>query len=283
MIIVISVALGLNDVTAAQVSQGVNVLWSGSLLYFGWKLLPHVEPRDSLREGQRLVTAGFTKVFQTAREINANYKHGARWFFLAVIFAEAGANSFTIVSVVFLDEQLGLSGTEIAIFFLVTLIFTVPGSKIAAYITRKTDPRRSWQMAMGVLFAWTVGGALLLDVIPSYLAYVWGCGIGLLLGWFYPTENLFFAMCLPKGKEAELAGFFVYCTQILGWLPPLIFSIMVEADVSQTYGVIAVAAFLLVAIVLLHFAASWDDILEDSGRKGEVDDKNISQPSWRAT
>jgi hypothetical protein len=129
-------------------------------------------------------------------------------------------------------------------------------------------------MVMSLLFAWSAAGAIILDFLPKdlfYLAYVWGGGIGMLLGWFYPTENLFFCMCLPKGQEAELAGFFVYCTQILGWLPPLIFSFMVEANVSQTHGVIAVCLFFVVAVVLVSLAAPWDQILEESGRRKEVD------------
>ena len=64
----------------------------------------------------------------------------------------------------------------------------------------------------------------------------------------------------------ELAGFYVYCTQILSWLPPLIFTILVEADVSQTYAVVAVSSFLLVSITSLQCAAPWEDILEESGR-----------------
>ena len=67
----------------------------------------------------------------------------------------------------------------------------------------------------------------------------------------------------------ELSGFFVYCTQILAWLPPLIFTGLVEADISQTYAVVATMGFFLIAIVLLRFAASWDDILRESGRLGD--------------
>lgn len=58
-------------------------------------------------------------------------------------------------------------------------------------------------------------------------------------------------MLLPRGQEAELSGFYVYCTQILGWLPPLIFSVMVESNIDQKFGILAVQSFFGVAIVLL--------------------------------
>jgi hypothetical protein len=46
----------------------------------------------------------------------------------------------------------------------------------------------------------------------------------------------------------------------------LIFTILVEADVNQTYAVVAVSSFLLISIGSLKCAAPWDEILEESGR-----------------
>jgi hypothetical protein len=62
----------------------------------------------------------------------------------------------------------------------------------------------------------------------------------------------------------ELAGFYVYCTQILGWLPPLVFTGFVEADMSQNYALMSVSGFFIVATGILRFAAPWDDILKES-------------------
>lgn len=269
LVTALSIAFGLGDVVAAQMSQGINAVWTGLCFFFSWRLMQHVPARHVLPEGRSLLTEGFFRVYKTAKDINRSYKHGTRWFFLALIFAEASANAFTVVAVVFLDAQLGLSFTDIGIFFFVSLVSSIPGSIIGTFVTRRLDPKRSWQISMICMFVWSTGGAIILDYLPNdlaFLAYPWGCGIGMLLGWFYPTENLFFCMCLPKGQEAELSGFFVYCSQILGWLPPLIFSFIVEAEVSQTYGVVAVSCFMLIAVALVGCAAPWEDILRESGR-----------------
>ena len=79
-------------------------------------------------------------------------------------------------------------------------------------------------------------------------------------------------MCLPKGQEAELAGFFVYCTQILGWLPPLLFSIMNENGIDQKYGVIITTFGFVVAIGLLSCTAPWDEIVEEANRNAHEED-----------
>jgi hypothetical protein len=49
---------------------------------------------------------------------------------------------------------------------------------------------------------------------------------------FYPTENIFFSCVLPKGSEAEIAGFRVISSMILSWLPPLLFSLMVSNGID---------------------------------------------------
>ena len=86
LVIIISIGLSLDDVVTAQVSQSLNVLWSGTFFYLGWKLLPEAPARQTLAEGQSLATAGFSQVFSTAKLINSEYKKGARWFFFALIF-----------------------------------------------------------------------------------------------------------------------------------------------------------------------------------------------------
>lgn len=41
---------------------------------------------------------------------------------------------------------------------------------------------------------------------------------------------------------------------------------MVEAEVRQNYGVVAVSSFLFLAIVMLRCSAPWADVLVESGR-----------------
>jgi UMF1 family MFS transporter len=186
---------------------------------------------------------------------------------IACLIPLKAANAFTTVAVVYLTDSLGMDATQIIIFFLITLVGAIPGTKLATLVTKNTNPKRSWQLSMVTLFLAALIGSLALDgVRNNNYAYSWGAVLGVLLGWFYPTENLFFSMCLPKGQEAELAGFFVYCTQILAWLPPLLFTILVENNVHQKYGVIMTSSFFLVAAALLRFAAPWDEIVAESQR-----------------
>jgi MFS-type transporter involved in bile tolerance (Atg22 family) len=261
VVVALSVALGFNDVQTAQLGQGIDTLWSGWAFFLAWKTLKPAPTAHKLPEGKSVFSQSFPQVWQTVKKINAKYGQSLRWYFLAVVFAEAAVTAVALVSVVFLADQLRMSGTEIGVFFLITLVGSLPGSRIGAMITSRVNPSNSWRLSILYIMVVYILGAFILKEGLLIVAYAWGFVVGLGLGWYYPAEGLCFSMLLPKGQEAELSGFFVYCTQILGWLPPLIFSALVQSNVDQKYGILAVQAFFVVAIALISMI-HWVDAVE---------------------
>ena len=172
--------------------------------------------------------------------------------------------SMTTVSVIYLNDTLKLDSTEVVIFFVATLAASVPGAHCGRLITAKSNPNTSWKISFIFLFVSVTVGIFVLEEIAKTYSYIWGVFLGLGLGWFYATENLFFSMCLPNGQEAEFAGFFVYCSQILVWLPPMLFTISMESGLEQKYGLMITASFLLIATGILMCTGSWDEIIEDA-------------------
>lgn len=110
-------------------------------------------------------------------------------FYLAVIFAESSANSFTVVSVIYLVDYIEMSSTEVILFFLVALIGFLPGTQLGAFVTHRTNPKNSWRMGLFVMFVVTVAGALGLQPGMKIITFVWGFLIGITLGWHYPTVS----------------------------------------------------------------------------------------------
>jgi MFS-type transporter involved in bile tolerance (Atg22 family) len=218
--------------------------------------------------GFRILAYGIRQNIRTAASIHRNYKKGLSKYLLATMFAQAGVAALTSTSVVYLSTEVGLNATDTLIFFLVVLIGTIPGTKLASLISKRVNPSTSWQLSMLSLFIAIVIGAFTLgDAASKYLSLVWGFIVGIVLGWFYPTENLFFSCILPKGQEAEIAGFRVYCSTILSWVPPLIFSALVENEIDPKWGMTFMGSFILIAALLLKFAAgTWEEILKESGR-----------------
>ncbi len=181
---VFQVALGISDVQTAQISQGINVAWISVAFFFGYKLIPNVPACHEMQVGSSTIwTVGFKQVWDTFCSINQNYPHGLRWFLVAILFSYAAANSFYVTIVIFLDVQLQMNVTEIALFFLISLIASIPGAKVSSVVCKKSDPNTSWKIVMSIFSVVVVGAGFALtgpDVF--YLAYVFGSFWGFLLG-----------------------------------------------------------------------------------------------------
>lgn len=92
----IGLAMGLGDSNeeTARLSQSVSVLVSGLFYYIAWHFFTSVPAQRQLDEAESLVTAGFIHVFKTAKGIKDHYRSTLGYFFLAVIFSEAGTHYF---------------------------------------------------------------------------------------------------------------------------------------------------------------------------------------------
>jgi MFS-type transporter involved in bile tolerance (Atg22 family) len=273
LVSVLSFVLGIADdsVQTARLCQAMNFAILCIFFGLGWQRMPSRKATRELPEGMhgfRTIAYGIRQNIRTASSIHREYKKGLRWYLLATMFAQAGVAALTSTSVVYLSAEVGLNATDTLLFFLVVLIGTIPGAKLASLISKLVNPNTSWELSMVSLFTAVVIGAFTLGDAPSkYLSLVWGFFMGILLGWFYPTENLFFSCILPKGQEAEIAGFRVYCSTILAWIPPLIFSTLVENEIDPKWGMTFMGSFILIAAALLKFAAgTWEEILHESGR-----------------
>mmetsp|Transcript_17058 Transcript_17058/g.36857 ORF Transcript_17058/g.36857 Transcript_17058/m.36857 type:complete len:530 (+) Transcript_17058:80-1669(+) len=265
LVVNIGLQLGfkLGGVAAAQWSQTFCVVWLLLTFAPGWMKMPSVPALHSNPEGRNLAVIGFAQNWKTLKGIHRHYKRGLWLYFLACVFAEAGANAFTVVAVTFMVEVLGMDTTQVTIIFLVTLLSSIPGAKFGQLIAKKTNPIISWKINLVVFSAVTAAGAFTLTG-PSRqnLCYVFGVLWGVLLGWFYPLENVIFTLSVPKGQESELSGFYTYCRSIMTWCPPLIFTVMNEAGLHMKWGMLSLVIFLVAGLVLLQLMAPWEDVLE---------------------
>ena len=86
----ITIAFKTSAVVTGQISQGVNTVTSMITFAVGW--FKYLTPRPAVRavpEGHWLLLEGFKQNWRTAKSVQKHYKHGLRYFLLAVVFAEA--------------------------------------------------------------------------------------------------------------------------------------------------------------------------------------------------
>ncbi len=130
VLILISVFLRPGSVKIAMISQAITALMCAVFLTLCWRLLPARKAKLKLPKGTSLAIAGFKQNWYLGKKIWQNYKGGLRWFLLSTIFAEAAASAIGSTAVIFLSLHLRLSASKIGIFFEVSLIGVIAGTKV---------------------------------------------------------------------------------------------------------------------------------------------------------
>jgi hypothetical protein len=74
----------------------------------------------------------------------------------------------------------------------------------------------------------------------------------------------------PKGQETEMMGCFFFAGQVLGWLPPLIFTIMNENGVNMRWGFGMVSFFCAFAVLCTLPMGSYRHATELVARESEA-------------
>jgi len=208
IILACSITFKLGPVHTSMVSQGVVMAFCLVFLSMCWTMMPKRPHKHVLPKGDSLVFTGFKQNVRTFKKIITHYKIGLRWFLMSTIFGEAAASAVGTTAVVFLQLNLGLSPSQIGIFFEVSLLGVVAGTKLGSLVTKMTNPKISLilsELGLGVVVGcgvWAVQDARIKE-----LTSIWGFCIGIFLGWFYPAENMFYSMCVPLNQEAEISGF----------------------------------------------------------------------------
>ena len=94
-----------------------------------WRSVPQRPIKHRLPKGSSLLVAGFRQNYRTAKMIWKHYD-GLKWWYISTIFGEASASAVGTTAVVFLTGNLQLTAQQIGIFFEVSLIGVIFGTKV---------------------------------------------------------------------------------------------------------------------------------------------------------
>ena len=264
--LVISYFLDFDSVQSARLGQSV----SSIILIFcytrAWTRLPPMPERRKLpADSNNLVFEGFRQNYKTFVSILNNPNKTLKWFFITIIVSEAGSTSLMPIAVSYLSRVLQYGTLDVALTFLLAVIFAIPGAVINSYLSNKYNVRTSLRIIFVFLFTVTLSAPFVLQPgRGEKLGYVWGLLWGFSIGWFYSGAQLFFTLCVPPKQEAELAGFFVYCTIVLQWVPSILYFVIVENGFKVQWGMASLCVFQLLSMFTINMVPQWDEVLQGS-------------------
>ena len=263
--------MGLTGIETARVAASGAFVIATVLFTYAWTFLFRKRPALSqVRPGDNIFNSGFKQIGRTTKKIFTRY-HSLRWFMLSLLFSpEAGAGVVLSVAVTYLAVTLRMQPIEVGITNLILLVFTIPGSLFANWFMRKVNPLRTFRY--GLIFLTVVIGTTVgvLDR-PERKQWTFLVAVfwGIAYGWIFPAQRTLQVTLTPRGQETEIMGMFTFVTQVIGWLPALIFSIMNEKGVDMRWGVSVLAWFLVVSILLLFGVGDYDAAVQQVQEVGE--------------
>lgn len=234
-----------------------------------WTWLGLMKPRSALQEipnDSSLWSIGFQKVYATGKKLFHEHK-SIMLFLLNVALVESAQQSIATVSLTYMTDTLLMSSTENGIAILVLFIFSAIGALIGKLSLRWLNPINSNKFCQAVTAVNTGLAALILTgPNQNWRAYLIAGGWGLGAGWKNTVERFAVTQIIPVGQDAELMGFYLFSSQVIVWLPTLIFTSMNEAGVSQRVSITILIGFFLGGIGCLSLMEKYDDIVFAAGR-----------------
>ena len=174
-----------------------------------------------------------------------------RRFLLAFFFYIDGVLTAIYMSSTVASTTFGYTQNELISLYIALQIAALIGSFVLAKPTDLLGPKK---ILSGVLVMWTLV-AVSIGFIPTSklwfgaLAMVAGFGLGSVQA----ASRAFMAALIPKGKEAEMFGFYALCGKSSSIVGPLAFGyIAVASGGNQRLAVMAISVLFIVGLGLLR-------------------------------
>lgn len=165
--------------------------------------------------------------------------------------------------ITYLTDQLHFSSTENGIVVLLVLVGSIPGALIAGRAASLFDPLRSAAAASILLIGSTIVASIVLTKPGQQLqAYIFALCWGMGTGWKWTNERMLAAVLIPAGQDAELMGTYLFASQCLTWVPPLVFTLLNELGVNQRVGIGTFSVYYGIGVVALFRVGDYRGAVE---------------------
>jgi UMF1 family MFS transporter len=263
---------GDNDLVTSQVGMIVALVINIALLPLAWgQLFGKRDKKHELPENSKLWSAGFVQLYHTGKHIATNYR-ALKWFYLAIAMSDSGIQALATIAVTYMTDKLQFTARENGIAIVIILCGCIPGAMLSNFVNKKLDPIKSSILALALLIIATSMFAIFMvgpgRYVETYLiSFFWGMGTG----WKWTVDRLLAATIIPAGQDAELMGFFLFSGQCLSWIPPLVYTSINEAGVSQRVGVASLDSYFVLSALCYFCMGGYKRAREEVGRETVYD------------
>lgn len=173
-----------------------------------------------------------------------------RRFLISYFFYIDGILTVIVMAGVIATETFGFEQTDTIILFLVVQFSAMAGALTLARPTDVLGPRK---VLTGTLILWVLAGISAYFVQSTTLFYALAVVAGLGLGSVQSGSRAYLTLLIPKGREAEMFGFYAFCGKTSSVLGPVLFGwATLLAAGNQRPGFLVLTALMLTGLLLLR-------------------------------
>lgn len=234
--------------TATRVAFVTVGLW---WLIFSLPFFRHVRDRDMGGRPNRItpgiVASGFRTVGRTLRQIR-RYPELLK-FLIAFWFFSDGINTIIKMATIY-GREIGIGQTDLIAALLITQFVGIPCTLLFGKVAERIGAMRTLISTLMIYLIIVILGYFMKSALHFYLLAVF---VGFVQGGSQALARSIFSRLVPTGKNAEFFGFYGLTGKFASIFGPFLFGFVGQLTGSSRAGIVSLALFFLIGIIMLLF------------------------------
>jgi UMF1 family MFS transporter len=205
------------------------------------------QPQRTLPEGERLSTIGFKQLRHTFSAL-PNYRH-TLLFLAAYLLYNDGIQTVIALASQFGAQELGMETAQLVQLILMVQFIAFFGALGFGYLARWLGAKRSIVISLVIWLGVTVYTYAFLQSVTQF--FILGGVIAIVLGGSQALSRSLFSLMIPKGQEAEYFSLYEVSERGTSWMGPLIFGLTLQLSGSYRLGILSIAIFFALGLIIL--------------------------------
>ncbi len=231
-----------------------------SIPLFAW-LKERTEPQP-LPEGESYLSLGFKQALETLRTVG-NYREFVKFIVAFLIYNDGVIMALNFASIIG-AVLFGMDQQDLIIFVILVQVTNVIGAYIFGLLTERWDVKRTLILSI-ICMIGAVIWMYFAQTVTSF--YMVGALAGFAMAGVQSVSRAMVGVLVPRRQSAEFYGFFAVAGRTSSFIGPTVYgwiaaeaalryeasgmSALVAEQLGQRWGILSIAVFLVVGIVLL--------------------------------
>ena len=234
-----------NTITATKICFVTVALWWFLFSLPTFKYLPDPSIESDILNFKKYTKIGFSRISKTLGHIR---QYRELWKFLIAFWIYNDGIGTIIRMATIYGREVGIGQSDLIGALLLTQFIGIPFALIFGKLGEKIGAKKGIYIALVIYFFITVRGYYLNSALDFWIL---AGMVGLVQGGAQALSRSLYGSMVPDNKTAEFFGFYGISSKFAAITGPAVFAYIGQLTGSSRYGIISVAAFFILGMIVL--------------------------------